>query len=136
MKNIRYNISIILLNITVSIMPNCELKSLFAKFFSEYFSKDNIQIRKKCYKHYKNGKLYQVVGECLIQENGIWKKAVIYTEMYNSLKFVREKEEFLNKFRCKRDTLNLHKLGEEVNEQLNKETKESLTEWLSKKRDL
>jgi hypothetical protein len=72
----------------------------------------------------------------LIQENGIWKKAVIYTEMYNSLKFVREKEEFLSKFRCKRDTLNLHKLGEEVNEQLNKETKESLTEWLSKKRDL
>jgi len=99
MKNIRYNISIILLNITVSIMPNCELKILFAKFFSEYFSKENIQNRKKCYKHYKNGKLYQVVGECLIQENGIWKKAVIYTEMYNSLKFVREKEEFLNKFR-------------------------------------
>lgn len=54
-------------------------------------------MKNKQFKH-KNGHTYTVTGECLIQQDGVWKDAVIYTEL-GELLFVREKLEFLEKFR-------------------------------------
>lgn len=53
----------------------------------------------KLYKHYKNGKLYEIVDRCMIQENNEWIEAVIYKERNNDLKFCRSLEEFNKKFK-------------------------------------
>ena len=52
----------------------------------------------KKYKHYKNQKLYYFLEIVLIQINNEWKEAVLYTDENKELKFVREKEEFYQKF--------------------------------------
>lgn len=53
-------------------------------------------MKNKKFKH-KNGKTYTVTEECLLQDCGVWKDAVIYTD--GELLFVRQLEEFNLKFR-------------------------------------
>jgi hypothetical protein len=53
----------------------------------------------KTYQHYKNGKFYEIVGNCLIQENDTWIDAVIYRRIYYTQKFCRSEAEFFEKFK-------------------------------------
>lgn len=53
----------------------------------------------KLYKHYKNGKLYEIVDYCLIQEDNKWAEAVIYRRHSFEPKFCRSLEEFEEKFK-------------------------------------
>ena len=50
-------------------------------------------------RHYKNGIHYVVTDRCLIQEDGIWKDAIIYSKVGGDLKFCRELNEFNLKFK-------------------------------------
>lgn len=50
------------------------------------------------YKHYKNGKLYEIIDYCLIQEEDKWCEAIIYRRYNFAPKFCRSLEEFMNKF--------------------------------------
>lgn len=52
----------------------------------------------KIYRHYKNGKYYEIVDYCMIQENDEWIEAVIYRRYTYDKKFCRSVEEFENKF--------------------------------------
>lgn len=53
----------------------------------------------KLYKHYKNGKLYEIVDRCMIQENNEWVEAVIYKSYNGHRLFVRSSTEFFKKFK-------------------------------------
>lgn len=53
----------------------------------------------KLYKHYRNGKLYEIVDRCIIQENDEWVEAVIYRCHTHTMKFCRNKKEFEDKFK-------------------------------------
>ncbi|AXX93317.1 DUF1653 domain-containing protein [Malaciobacter molluscorum LMG 25693] len=52
------------------------------------------------YIHYKNLKTYIPVNFCKIQKDDIWVEAIIYKADDQSL-YVRDKEEFINKFSLK-----------------------------------
>jgi hypothetical protein len=50
------------------------------------------------YTHYKNKQNYLTIDFCKIQENDIWVKAVIYKPENEEGLFVREDNEFKEKF--------------------------------------
>ena len=54
--------------------------------------------RNSVYKHYKNKKLYFIIGFCKTQKNGKWTKAVLYSDIKKADLFVREAKEFKEKF--------------------------------------
>lgn len=56
-------------------------------------------IKPKLYKHYRNGKTYEIVDYCMIQENNEWVDAIIYKRHTYDKKFCRSEEEFREKFK-------------------------------------
>jgi hypothetical protein len=50
------------------------------------------------YVHYKNKKIYLVDDICQVKINGEWKDGVIYSDNTRKKKYVREINEFLEKF--------------------------------------
>lgn len=52
--------------------------------------------------HYKNNKTYTIVGHCLLQLNNTWVDGVIYKTIDSDLTFVRDKVDFITKFKIKK----------------------------------
>lgn len=50
------------------------------------------------YRHYKNHQLYAVTDFCMIQVEGIWVEAIIYTDKTTIPLFCRPAKEFHSKF--------------------------------------
>ncbi len=53
----------------------------------------------KTYQHYKSKHNYKINSTCKIQEDGVWKEAIIYSELDGEDLYVRSKVEFFNKFK-------------------------------------
>lgn len=53
----------------------------------------------KLYKHYKKGKLYEIIDRCMIQENNEWIEGIIYKSYNGYGLFVRSGTEFFKKFK-------------------------------------
>ena len=85
-----------LLNVFVLIITSIIIIHTITKNFIE-------QNKTKCdlYIHYKNNKLYKIVGLCKIQENNIWVDAIKYSLLNSKDIYVRSKSEFFEKFKLK-----------------------------------
>ena len=88
-----------LLNVFVLIITSIIIIHTITKDFIE----QNKQNKTKCdlYIHYKNNKLYKIVGLCKIQENNIWVDAIKYSSLNSKDIYVRSKSEFFEKFKLK-----------------------------------
>ena len=74
---------------------------LFEKLclFIDFLAGKHKKNKMKKYQHYRNGNFYVIEEECKIQEDGVWKEAIIYSELDGEELYVRESAEFFNKFK-------------------------------------
>jgi len=76
---------------------DCDSILIDVEYYTIFPILKNVEIG-KIYKHYYKNNEYFVLDFCQIQINDEWKDAVIYQKINSDKKFVRELEEFRNKF--------------------------------------
>ena len=58
-------------------------------------------MNKTIYTHYKKGGNYEVLDICEYQHEGIWYEAVFYVSLDTGKKYVRQEQDFNDKFKLK-----------------------------------